>query len=761
MRVVIDGRPVEVSEKKTILEVAREQGMYIPSLCDHPRLVPFTGCRLCIVEVKGRRGVVPACGTYVEDGMDVTTSTPDIQKMRRQIMELILSEHPNACLICSERKTCVDYKSTIRKVGEVTGCVLCSNNGRCDLQNAVEYLGVERVGFPSLYRDLDVHKEDPFFDRDYNLCILCGRCVRICHEVRGASALAFMYRGPWTVIGTALGRPLLDSACQFCGACVDVCPTGALVEKAVKYETLPDATKTTICGFCSQGCELTLELKNGKILRSVPSEKGAVNRGQACVRGRFLVREAVYHPSRIAKPLVRRHGRLEEATWDEALGTVAGKFAGHMAKDIAVISAAQDSCEDLFALQKFCREGLKTDNVGGAEDFSPQTHLRDFGRRHKIELLLNFKIADIERAKTIVLFEDNLPVTQPIIGLEVYKAVRKGAKLVIIGEEEHCLNRCASAWIRIPLKRARVMLTSISRLLLDRDNSGDAAKTDGFPEFRKSLQGEILSEALSSLDLQEEKLLKLALLLEKRKPAGFLFGAQFSEGASGSANLAALWNLGLQTQGILIPLCAESNSRGAMEIVGFFRNSDARAGIIFPSVRDGAYRALYLAGPFPRLEKKPAEFVVLQDSYMNENADVADVILPQATFAETGGTRVNIEGRMQKFERAIVPQGSAKPGWQIVTELAQIIGLSGFAFKDASDVSMELTRRIPAFRGLDHSTGYPEAFVHERKADGKKFVAIEPPGEEPAVLEFTSDPDTYKGLRMSREIKGLNLIRGR
>jgi predicted molibdopterin-dependent oxidoreductase YjgC len=324
----------------------------------------------------------------------------------------------------------------------------------------------------------------------------------------------------------------------------------------------------------------------------VPSEKGAVNRGQACVRGRFLVREAVHHQNRIGKPLVRKHGRLEETTWDEALGTVAGKFAGYGAQDIAAMSAAQDSCEDLFVLQKFFREGLKTNNIGGAEDFSPQTHLRNFGRGQKIELPLNFKIGDIAQAKTIVLFGENLPVTQPVIGLEVYRAVRKGAKLVIIGEEEHGLNRCASAWIRIPLKQAHVMLTSISRLLLDRNNSGDAPHIDGFSEFRKSLQGGILRDVLPSLNLEEEKLLKLALLLEKRKPAAFLFGAQFSKGAPGLTNLSALWNLSLQTQGLLIPLCVENNSRGAMEIAGYFHNNEARAGRIFASINKGAYRAV-------------------------------------------------------------------------------------------------------------------------------------------------------------------------
>lgn len=228
----IDNKQVEVAEGTTVLEAAQKAGIYIPTLCYHPALKPFGGCRLCLVDIEKMRGPITACTTPATNSMVVKTNTPQLQELRRGIMELILTEHPHLCLICDRKERCDPYKICLRSVSVTERCLLCPENSHCELQRLVDYVGIKEITLPYKYKDQPI-PDDPLIRRDYNLCVLCGRCVQMCQDVRGIGAISFINRGSQAVVGTAFDRPLKDSGCRFCGACVEVCPTGALMDRAV------------------------------------------------------------------------------------------------------------------------------------------------------------------------------------------------------------------------------------------------------------------------------------------------------------------------------------------------------------------------------------------------------------------------------------------------------------------------------------------------------------------------------------------------
>ncbi len=345
----INKKKVTAKKGETLLKVAQREGIYIPTLCYHKDLTPYGGCRVCLVQVKGWPSPVAACSLPIEEGMVVETNTPLLKKLRIFSLQLILSEHPHACLICTKEKDCAQYQECIQKSAITFGCKFCSQNGKCELQDLVEYLDVKEIPFDFHYRNLNIERTDPFFDRDYNICILCGRCVRVCQEVRNASVLDFHHRGPETLVGTAFDLPHLDTGCQFCGACIDVCPTGALRDRYGKWSGRPERSVKTTCTLCSIGCSIRLNCLDTTIINSTPDDN------QICVRGRFGIAPVVHHPRRVTAPMMRKDNRIVEVEWEEALDFVYDRLTKHY-KKTGVVFSPQLSIEALEALYELAEQ---------------------------------------------------------------------------------------------------------------------------------------------------------------------------------------------------------------------------------------------------------------------------------------------------------------------------------------------------------------------------------------------------------------------
>jgi predicted molibdopterin-dependent oxidoreductase YjgC len=359
----INGVTVDVPRGTTVLEAAKKAGIYIPTLCSDPDLTPFGGCRMCIVEIENVRGLPASCTLEATDGMVVRTDTPAVKRTRQTTLELILANHPSECLICHRRQHCGPNDICLRNVSVTDRCVVCPKNKQCQLQGVVEYLGIDETHFGRLRqrtRVVPVDDSNPAYIRDMNKCILCGRCWRACHEVTGIDAIEMLNRGDLSTVGGLGNKPILFSRCETCGECVSRCPTGALVFR----ESRPAAHEVkTICPYCGVGCQLYLGVKDGQIVGVRGDKEGPANQGRLCVKGRFGIADFVNHADRLKTPLVRRNGRLEEATWDEALDIVASKLGRYRGDEVAVISSAKATNEDNYVMQKFARVVLGTNNV--------------------------------------------------------------------------------------------------------------------------------------------------------------------------------------------------------------------------------------------------------------------------------------------------------------------------------------------------------------------------------------------------------------
>ena len=659
LNLTINSTSIQTPPGSTVLDAALQNGIDIPTLCHYPALRSVGACRLCVVEIDGMRGQPTACTTPAADGMVVRTDTQELRELRREVLSLVLSEHPYTCLVCDRHDRCSEWQVTIRKAGVTTGCENCPKNGQCELQNLVDRIGLSLMPYSISYRGFPVEKEDPFFDRDYNLCILCGRCVRTCQEVRHTGTLAFVNRGPNTVVGTAFGQSHLQTNCEFCGSCVDVCPTGALYDKRTKWEGVAEKTATTVCPYCSVGCQLDVWVKNRKIIGVRPSQDGIVNQGQACMRGRFGIVEMVHAPDRLRTPLIRKNGRLSEATWEEALQILAERLPAYKGDAFALLASPHLTSESAYLLQKFARQVMVSRNVD-----SPTALPRHEQTTHLAGLLssnTHAPIRSIGEAGCILAIGTNPRLSHPVIGLLIRQAQAAGAKLIVIDPRRTELARRADAWLQVePGKDAELV-----------------------QKLRARGEG-----------IGEDPIAQAAKLLMESGPAVIIYGSGVTHYPSAPQTIQAIGELAnsLNPKAGVLALLGAANTYGVLDAGIVAGDNDRNYTAICAGIASGEIKALYLAGEMPALDELAnLELLVVQDSFLSTNvAEFAHIVLPTASFAEVSGTLINLEGRAQKFAPAIPPVGESRPDWWIASQLAQVMGEAGYQFENAAEVWEEM-----------------------------------------------------------------------
>ncbi|HEY8118694.1 MAG TPA: formate dehydrogenase subunit alpha [Methylophilaceae bacterium] len=785
--VEIDGQQVSVPAGTSIMRAAIETGINIPKLCATDSLEPFGSCRLCLVEIEGRKGYPASCTTPVDEGLKIHTQSPKLADIRRGVMELYISDHPLDCLTCAA-------------------------NGDCELQDMAGAVGLREVrygydGENHLKAEKDT--SNPYFTFDPSKCIVCSRCVRACEETQGTFALTIHGRGFDSKVASGTEN-FLESECVSCGACVQACPTATLMEKSVINHGLPEHSVTTTCAYCGVGCSFNAEMKGEEVIRMVPNKNGGANHGHSCVKGRFAWGYAT-HKDRITTPMIRKSIKdaWQEVSWEEAINYAASELMRIQAKygkdSIGAITSSRCTNEEVYVIQKLVRAVFGSNNVDTCARVchSPT----GYGLKQTLGESAGTQTFDsVMKSDVIMIIGANPTDGHPVFASQMKRRLREGAKLIIA--DPRAIDLVSSPHVKADyhLKlRPGTNVALISAMahvvvtegLADEEFVKARCEWDSYTIWRDFVtKQENSPEALEAeLGIAADVVRAAARLYATGGNAAIYYGLGVTEHSQGStmvmgiANLAmATGNLGREGVGVN-PLRGQNNVQGSCdmgsmphEFTGYRHVSDDATRALFeaawgrplssdPGLRipnmldmagEGTFKGLYcngedIAQSDPNTQHvthalESMECVIVQDLFLNETAMYAHVFFPGASFLEKSGTFTNAERRISPVRRVMTPKNGYED-WEITAMLSTAMGYPMF-YKHASDILDEIASLTPTFQGVsfkkldelgsvqwpcdeEHPQGTPTMHIDEFvRGKGKFFITQYMPTSERVTRKY-------------------------
>ncbi|MFA5915912.1 MAG: formate dehydrogenase subunit alpha [Burkholderiales bacterium] len=732
----VDGREVTVPAGTSLMRAAIESGSNVPKLCATDSLEPFGSCRLCLVEVEGRKGYPASCTTPAEAGMVVRTQSPKLQQLRQGVMELYISDHPLDCLTCPA-------------------------NGDCELQDMAGASGLREVRYGDAganHRALAADESNPYFSYDPSKCIVCNRCVRACEETQGTFALSVSGRGFASRVSPGQDQPFMESECVSCGACVQACPTATLQEKSVIQSGQPEHSVVTTCAYCGVGCSFKAEMKGNEVVCMVPHKDGAANHGHSCIKGRFAWGYAT-HRDRITKPMIRA-GISEpwrEVSWDEAIGYAASEFKRiqrNYGRDaVGGITSSRCTNEEVYLVQKLVRAAFGTNNVDTCARVchSPT----GYGLGQAFGASAGTQTFDsVAQMDVALLIGANPTAAHPVFASRLKRRLREGAKLIVIDPREVELVKSphikADYHLQLRPGTNVAVLTALAHVIVTEALVQEAYVAErcdekAYREWREFVARPENSPEASSADtgVPAELLRGAARLYATGGNAAIYYGLGVTEHSQGSTAVMAIANLAMATgnvgrEGVGVnPLRGQNNVQGSCdmgsfphELPGYRHISDSSVrgefeaawgvtlspepGLRIPNMFDaalaGSFKGLYCQGE-DIVQSDPdtqhvaralaaMECIVVQDLFLNETAKYAHVFLPGASFLEKDGTFTNAERRISRV-RKVMPPKAGKADWEVTMALSNALG-HPMDYRGPSEIMAEIARLTPSFAGVSY-----------------------------------------------------------